>query len=146
MLLYDRIRLVDCCLLSYRSAVFVVVVVFVLLLYVPSIIIIIISIIIGIIINVIPSILFNCDLSLPRNIFLLSPVVLYDRGINTSFDLNAATRSSIVGLINSTPVLLLLLRIVESILNDTRPHLFRRPSALSHVSAIFLLIGTILDQ
>ena len=90
------IRVVDCCLLLYqmaatnccychcycvfmdvivgRCAIVVVVVVFVLLLYVPSMIII-ISIISGIIIGVIPSVLFNCDLSPPQNIFLLSPAV-----------------------------------------------------------------------
>ena len=39
----------------------------------------------GIIIGVIPTIQFNCDLSPQRNILLLSPVVSYDREINTSF-------------------------------------------------------------
>ena len=63
-----------------RCAIVVVVVVFVLLLYVPSMIII-ISIISGIIIGVIPSVLFNCDLSPPQNILLLSPVS-YDRNDN----------------------------------------------------------------
>ena len=59
-----------------RCAIVVVVVVFVLLLYVPSMI-----IIISIIIGVIPSVLFNCDLSPPQNILLLSPVS-YDRNDN----------------------------------------------------------------
>ena len=48
------------------------VVVFVLLLYAPL-----INLIISIILGVIPSILFNCDLSSLQNIILLSPAVSY---------------------------------------------------------------------